>query len=271
MKYEIDLRDIFLVLWKSRFLIIGIFMIAVLVAGVISFTTPPIYKVSCIVTLGNFGDPIYTSQDPVMAIMHSDEYLLDVIDLLSFNVPSEKFREFEERIKIAPVEGSSDLLIISTETEDVQEGMEIVETIVWLFANRSEKSYNMHSNIRSEQLSNIQMRLKTIKTDTNQSREILNNLLSATGGLSPENELRISRTLEYLNDEELRCSSLEDREQELQKQLTLQRNLEVIQEAKRPVSPVKSQNILIIAVAGILGLMISVFVVFLRECLREDN
>jgi uncharacterized protein involved in exopolysaccharide biosynthesis len=38
MEDEIDLRDIFRVLWKRRLMIIGIFVVAVLVAGVMSFT-----------------------------------------------------------------------------------------------------------------------------------------------------------------------------------------------------------------------------------------
>ena len=58
MDDEIYLRDIFGVLWKGRFLIIGIFMIFVLVAGVISVLAPPLYENSCIIALGNFGEPI---------------------------------------------------------------------------------------------------------------------------------------------------------------------------------------------------------------------
>jgi len=55
MDDEIDLRDIFRVLWNGRHLIIGVFVVAVLVAGVISFAMPPVYKISSIITGGNFG------------------------------------------------------------------------------------------------------------------------------------------------------------------------------------------------------------------------
>ncbi len=52
MEDEIDLRDIFGVLWKRRLLIVGTFIIAVLLAGVISFAVPPVYKVSSIIAIG---------------------------------------------------------------------------------------------------------------------------------------------------------------------------------------------------------------------------
>lgn len=93
MEDEIYLSDIFRVLWKSRLMIIGIFAIFVLVAGVVSFAMmSPSYRSSTIVALGNFGDPIYTNQDSAMAIMQSDEFILDVIDRLDFEVPPEEFR-----------------------------------------------------------------------------------------------------------------------------------------------------------------------------------
>ena len=57
MEDEIDLRDIFGVLWKRRLLILGTFIVAVLLAGVISFAMPPVYKVSSIVAVGLYDDP----------------------------------------------------------------------------------------------------------------------------------------------------------------------------------------------------------------------
>jgi len=82
-------------------------------------------------------------------------------------------------------------------------------------------------------------------------------------------ELRISRTLDYLQSGESRRSTLLDRELELEKQLTLLRHLEVIQETREPVAPIESKKVVIVAVAGMLGLMVGVLAVFLREGLRR--
>jgi uncharacterized protein involved in exopolysaccharide biosynthesis len=52
---------------------------------------------------------------------------------------------------------------------------------------------------------------------------------------------------------------------ELQKQLLLIRNLEVIQPPREPISPVWPRKALIIAIAGMLGLMGGVLAAFLQE------
>jgi len=270
MEKEIYISDIFRILWKERYLIICIFMIALLAACVVSFVImSPTYKASCIVALGNYGDPIYTSQDLAASIMLSDEYLLDVIEQLSFEVPQDEFRAFQKGIDIAPVGGSSNLLYISAERENGRECMEIVATIVGLFVERSEDSYNKYTKILYDDLASTQERLNFVERDLSQTHEALVELSNAPGDPMSENELRVSRTLDLLNSQESRRSSLLDHELALQTQLTLLRHQEVIQEAREPVAPIESKRLLIVAIAGMLGLMIGILVAFLREGLRK--
>lgn len=270
MEDELYLRDIFRILWRGRYLIIGIFIIAVLAAGVISFAImSPIYKASCIVALGNYGDPIYTSQDLAATVMLSDEYLLDVIEQLNFDVPPDEFRRFKNGIKIAPVQESSNLLAISAERENGQECVEIVETIVGLFVERSEDNYNKYTKLLYDDLASTQERLEFVETDLSQTREAFVELSNAPGDPMSENELRVSRTLDLLNSQESRRSSLLDHELDLQKQLTLLTHLEVVQAVRAPVAPLKSQKVLMVAVAGMLGLMVGVLAAFLRVGLRR--
>lgn len=267
MEDEIYLSDIFRVLWKNRYMIIGIFAIFVLVAGVVSFAVmSPSYRSSAIVALGNYGEPIYTSQDSAMAIMESDEYMLDVIDQLDFEVPPEEFRSLKEGIEIEPVKGSSSLLMISAVRKEKQEGKEIVDTMIRLFGERSENSYNRQQKILSDSLASTEMRLETTELDLGQTREVLMEIIEyGSGTPTMDIELRISRTLDYLQSGESRRSTLLDRELELEKQLTLLRHLEVVQETREPVAPIESKRVVIVAVAGMLGLMVGIMAAFLRE------
>lgn len=271
MEDEIYLSDIFRVLWKNRYMIIGIFAIFVLVAGVVSFAVmSPSYRSSAIVALGNYGEPIYTSQDSAMAIMESDEYMLDVIDQLDFEVPPEEFRSLKEGIEIEPVKGSSSLLMISAVRKEKQEGKEIVDTMIRLFGERSENSYNRQQKILSDSLASTEMWLETTELDLGQTREVLMEIIEyGSGTPTMDIELRISRTLDYLQSGESRRSTLLDRELELEKQLTLLRHLEVVQETREPVAPIESKRALMVAIAGMLGLMVGVFAAFLREGLRR--
>lgn len=266
-----DLRDAFRVLWKSRFIIIGIFVMSVLVAGVMSFTTPPTYRASCIVDLGNFNDTAYTDQAAAIAVIMSSEYLLDVMEQLKAGASDEDDPLASFRVGVDPVKDSYDLLIISVETEKREEAKKIVDTVVSLFAERSGESYHRKTGMLSEQLAITQNLLKIVENDINKTREVLKNIEDAPGASAIERELRISRTLDYLNSAESRRLTLLDRELDLEKRLALMKGLEVVQEAKEPASPIRTNNTLMVSVAGILGLMTGVFIAFLRDALGRPR
>jgi len=159
--------------------------------------------------------------------------------------------------------------VILAETKEKQEGKEIVETIVQLFSQMSEESYNRQQKILSDSLANIKMRLETTELDLGQTREVLRSIEDLPMTSTSDKELRISRTLEYLQGGESRRSTLLDRELELEKQLTLLRHLDVVQETREPIAPIESKKVLMIAVAGMLGLMVGVLAAFMRERLRR--
>jgi capsular polysaccharide biosynthesis protein len=273
MEDEIDLRDIFGVLRKRRLLIIGVFMVAVLVAGVISFAMPPTYEVSSIVALGNFGEPIYTGQAAAVDIMLSDEFILDIIKEHNFSITQGNYSGFKESIKIEPVKGTDNLLMISIETKDKLQGIEVIDGIVRLFANRSEESYNKQMEILSDQLAVTEKNLNIIDEDINQTRDVLKGVVEVSGAsagtFSIDNEVRVSRTLDYLQAEETRRSALIDRDLDLKKQLTLSRHLDVVQKPTEPLAPIGPKKAQIVAVAGMLGLMVGIFAAFLREGLGK--
>jgi uncharacterized protein involved in exopolysaccharide biosynthesis len=269
MDDEINLKDTFNLLWKRRLLISAIFIIFVLVAAVISFVIPQIYETSGIVALGNFGEPIYTSQAAAKAIMLSDEFLLDLFEELNISMTPSKFAEFKSHIKIEPVKDTDGLIQISIQSSDKHQGIEIVEGMVRLFANRSQEPYNRQMQILSDQLAVTKEDMNVVETDINQTRESLNGIEKVAGASSESDELRISRTLDHLQGEETRFSTLQDRYQDLKKQLTLLRHLDVVQKPTEPISPIWPKKALIVALAGMLGLMVGIFAAFLREGLRK--
>lgn len=286
MDDEIDLRDIFRVLWKRRLLIIGVFVVAVLVAGVISFAMPPVYRVSAIIAMGNFEDPVYTSQDSAKSIMLSDEFLQDPVYtsqtsaksiMLSDEFLQEVFAQLDsnatgsgprvsiESVKVEPVKDSHRLIEISVETPEKQEGKEAVEKIIELYAKRSEDSYNKHKKILSDQLAVIQGRLDVMDMEINQTLETLRDIQDSSGSSAVQAEMRFSHTMDLLGGMGTQRSALIDRSLHLQKQLVLIRNLEVVQPANEPVSPIGPRKTLNMAIGGMLGLMVGILAAFLRE------
>lgn len=265
MEDEIDLRDIFGVLWKRRLLILGTFIIAVLLAGVISFAMPPVYKVSSIIAVGFYDDPAYTSQASMKNVMLSDEFLLDVFEVISPNGNSSDFRTFKDSVEVEPVRDSDRLVEISIETKKRKEGLKAVETMIERYSSLSENSYSKQKKILEDQLANTEQRIEVIDMEINQTREALREVEETSGSSAVQAEMRFSRTLDILNDKESQRSALMDRRMETQKQLLLIRNLEIVQPAREPISPVGPRKAMIIAIASMVGLMAGVLAAFLRE------
>jgi uncharacterized protein involved in exopolysaccharide biosynthesis len=271
MDHEIDLRDIFGVLWKNRLLIVGIFCVAVVAAGAISYAIPPVYRISCIVDLGNFGDPIYTTQSSANEIMQSEGFISDAIDQLNISLSPSKFKGITDSLKITPVKDSDRLLMVSFDTRNPRDEKRIVEEIVRLFASRSNESYIEAKTILDDQLASTQERLASVEERINQTREALENLEKAQGSSQVEDELRVSRTLDLLSSEDSRRSALVDRYLDLQKQLDLLKPMELVQPPKMPIAPIWPQRLVIVTVAGTLGLMVGILAAFLREGLRSPD
>lgn len=269
MDDEIDLRNIFNVLWMGRRLVGGIFIASVIVAIIISFVIPQVYQISGIVALGNFGEPIYTSQAAATEIMLSDEFLLDVFHEINLNLTPSKFAELRDTIKIVPVKNTESLLQISIESKDKRQGIDIVEEIISLFANKSKDRYDKQMQLLSDQLTVTNESLDILEADISQTRDVLTSIEGVSGAPSEGNEMRVSRTLDYLQAEESRRSAMLDRYLDLKGQITLARQLDVVQMPTEPIAPIGPRKVLIVAVIGILGLMIGIFVVFLREELKK--
>ena len=270
MEDEIDLRDIFGVLWKRRLLIVGTFIIVVLLAGVISFAMPPVYKVSSIIAVGLYDDPAYTSQASMKNVMLSDEFLLDVFEVISPNGNSSDFRTFKDSVEVEPVRDSDRLVEISIETKKRKEGLKAVETMIERYSELSQNSYNKQKKILEDQLANTEQRIEVINLEINQTREALQDMEETSGSSTAvQAEMRFSRTLDILNGKESQRSALMDRRMELDKQLLLIRNLEVVQPAREPISPVGPRKAMIIAIAGMVGLMAGLLGAFLREGLTR--
>ncbi|HPS90824.1 MAG TPA: Wzz/FepE/Etk N-terminal domain-containing protein [Methanothrix sp.] len=265
MDDEIDLQDIFRVLWKRRLLIIGVFLAAVLLAGVICFVMPPVYKISAIITAGNFDDPVYASQASIQNVMLSDEFLLEVFEEINPNGTGSDFQTFKDDVTVKPAKDSDRLIEISLETKKKQEGMKAVDKMIQLYANRSGESYERQRKILSDQLAVTLERLDTQDQEINQTKEALQGIQDSIGTSSVQGEMQFSRTLDRLNSMQSQRSVLLDRRQDLRKQLELLRTLKVIQPAKEPISPIWPRKALIIGIGGILGLMIGIFAAFLRE------
>lgn len=271
MDDEIDLRDIFLVLWKNRLLIAAVFLIAVVAAGAISLMMPSVYRASCIVALGNFGDPVYTTEASAIEIMLSDGFLANLSPNLNLSLSPEQLDALRESISVEPIKGSDRLLKISVETEDPAEGKRLLEGMVLLFISRSNQSYSEQRSLLMEQLAAINQLLDSVEASINLTHQAMAEIESATGVSPLEKSLLLSYKLDYLQNAESQRLNLMDRSMNLQKQLMLMKSVEIVEAPVEPTEPVKPRRVLIVIVAGMLGLMLGIFGAFVREALGREE
>jgi uncharacterized protein involved in exopolysaccharide biosynthesis len=200
--------------------------------------------------------------------MGSDKFILELVSRLNLSLSP---GELKESIRIEPVKGSDRLLSISIETRDPRVGEKILEEMVDLFAERSNQSYSEQKGIIMEQLAANRQLLDSVDESINQTRQALSVIESAQGVSPLEKSLLLSYKLAYLQTAESQRLSLMDRCMSLEKQLRLMRTVEVTNAPAQSPEPVKPRRLLIVTVAGMLGLMLGVFAAFLRESLSRSK
>lgn len=140
-----------------------------------------------------------------------------------------------------------------------------METIVLLYANRSNESYNEQRNALSRQLKATEERLNTMNMQINLTMDALMKIEGSSSSSDVQSEMRFSRTLDRLSSMETQRLAMIESSQDLQKQLDLLKPLVVVQPAKEPVSPIGPRKASILAIAGALGLVLGIFAAILRE------
>jgi len=158
----------------------------------ISLLMPSIYRASCIIALGNFGDPVYTTEGTVKEILLSDEMLGGVIAQLKLDVTPKELRAFKEGIEIKHI--ADNVVEISIETEDQENATKIAKTMVSNFVGQSEERYNKYRGHLSERLVVDQQTLAALDNEINLTRETQRELEKLPGVSQETLELRYSRT-----------------------------------------------------------------------------
>lgn len=139
---EINLYDYFMVIRKRLKLILGIFLIALLVAGVISFLMPSVYRVSAMITPGYlFVDDLETGRlttvpidtlENIIASINNDGYNAGIIESLKLD-PAEAAIDLN-----AEILRDAEIIRITHYTGDISLGKRIVDELL----NQIDKFYS---------------------------------------------------------------------------------------------------------------------------------
>ena len=174
---EIDLRELILVLWNYRKLILGIFLASVLIGTVISFAMTPVYQVQAKISLGNYILNPENSK-PLMTPETAREILLS--------------SDFQEEawgsginagvLNITHVEKTNILKII-LETNDPEQGESLLNKLISHFDKTITEQINMLSESGS---------LSEKKINSMESMQVLEKPKATSSPVHPNKKLNIA-------------------------------------------------------------------------------
>ena len=119
---EIDLMDYLKVIIKRRKLILAVFLIAIVAAGLFSFLLPKVYKIDAVLEIGQVAETMIEAPSQVAEKITSEVYRIFVREKLG--IPEEKYPKIK-------TENPKDtrLIILTIESANLQQAKTILEEI----------------------------------------------------------------------------------------------------------------------------------------------
>jgi LPS O-antigen subunit length determinant protein (WzzB/FepE family) len=169
---EINLMEYFQVIWQRKSLIIGIFFIAVIAAAIISYTSPPVYRVTASVSPGWIaidagGKAIFLdSAENLKALIESEAFNPSIIRTLKLDPV--KYSRIEFKTKLSK---NTEALSVSYDSIDIAQGKFILGELLKHLTDY----YKNRTNSRTETIgTSINILKNKSLTEENKKTRILN-------------------------------------------------------------------------------------------------
>jgi uncharacterized protein involved in exopolysaccharide biosynthesis len=201
MEDEIDLRDYLDVLIKRWKWIVGVTVLAVLVAGVVSFTMPPTYEATATVfvlfqarTNAPSGPQSLTSPQTQLALLQSNEVAQSVVESLGSKLSADEKRAWlrKEAIRVLADTNDKSLFKITAQADAAQKsadvanawadaGCQVINQEEYRALNQSLPLLKQSVEAASKDLQTAEENLKRMQRDL--QIDLLNQQLARTQGI----------------------------------------------------------------------------------------
>lgn len=265
---EIDLRELWEIIVNYKMLIVFITGVISFVALIYVFVQKPIYEVKAILEIGTYNGS--SLEDPSLLVKK-----LEVMHVFNKDSLEESYLD-----KVSLAKGSKNLIEISVLSLSNEEGRKKINMII-------DEIYIKHQKILDAYLLTMQTKIENLER---QRYELMNEKEFLSDFISKKTE-RIDLILKEnpavaavytveLNNKSIELSSLKDKIYTINNQLSdlylaMSANnvkstaiIDDIIVSKHPIKPKKS---LIVTVAFVIGLILSIFIVFLIAFVRKPH
>ncbi|MEN6327427.1 MAG: Wzz/FepE/Etk N-terminal domain-containing protein [Syntrophomonas sp.] len=294
---EIDLRDIFRTLNKWKYKIISFTLICMLLSGIVSwFFLEPVYEARSVVVLtastsltANAASYLYVMEDDPainskeisdnvnelvkLAQLDSSNFkqLLNSVTVLGKTINELKLpisiNKLKRKIKVEDIKDQKNVAEVAVEGENPEmaasiANMLVKQTTVYL-DDINKRKMDRLKKILHEQVAAAEKQLDSSYAHLEEYQA--GTIRSATGQKRLESDIKIKENL--LNSLSAKIIEVEM----LQSIKSAENQIITVSPATVPEQPTKPNKTLNVAIAAVLGLMISVFGVFLIEYLRDEK
>ncbi len=271
---EVDLYEIYLVIRKRIWLVIGIFLLATMVAGIAAFSMPRVYEVVVLIKMPAKVEMSQSSQAKLPddhQLIVSNQETKQILAHLTMLIKERRMADLAFNLRLHRDEVEKLVAIEFKPLKDQQDAAQIIiQTTAPQLITKYEKAIMNYLNLNGfvlERLTLQQDELKKMKGYLEKnlvaSEKVRTTLLRAIESNNIQNlgfnPLEIGKEIVALKG---RLDAVTD-------QIQLARGFEVIVEPVVPQQPIKPKKGMIIVLAGVTALFTGVFLAFFLEWLEK--
>lgn len=209
---EIDLKDLFMVLWKGKKVIITITLIAAILTGLVTmFLIEPIYeaKLDLIVNMPpiintKYGDytMMMTTNDQYINLIYSNSIILQTMQDMKLDMNKSSIENFSSKISISKDEKTPNSFTVKVQAKSSSEALEMAKNLYKNYINFLDTTIKSRSseyfiNYYTTELSKNEVILETNKKLLKQNQDMLKQIPQTINQKDALNELNVN-SIDYI-------------------------------------------------------------------------
>ena len=256
---DIDLRDYIKVIIKRKNIILTVFFVSVISTAIISFLMPKVYLSTASIQIGIVVEPLIKKSEAGEMIKTYD-ILNPIVKELKLKTNVEKLKN---AIEVEDIK-DTDFLRFKVEYAGKDISLKLCQSIVNSFLAQASNLYQQRLNLVNQRIEELDNQINSVQSDIQRTQGLIENLSVSEKIGETEAGIRIILLQNTLPNYQTNLRALLNQKYDLQLTVIKAKEFKLMDLLiePEPIKPKKKQNV---AISGILGLMLGVFVVFFQE------
>lgn len=264
---EIELIDLIRIIWKRKWLVILLPIIAAVLAYGLSYLLTPKYISTAKIALSNMEDPVYADPMAAKEVILSSDTLAPIMERLKLNYKT--VAEFQKSIEVT-AEKELKVVQIDVSYSDPKTAQAIADSIVKSIKEKSDQVFLSKKKLYYDLLATLKEQKDLATKSLDRNRAALTAIEQNGNLTNEEKDISRVRLLDYIVRDEQSIKDSISRIQDTEMRLIDMKEAQLVENATladKPDSPKKSLNAVI---AFVVGLMFALLLIFIIEYFSKN-